>query len=320
MAVKQRLQKEKSKCNLNTNTDISCSYSGSLRNYLRWAYSVAVDSSGSNFYAYNYRYLYRFAIGSNKCPSTGYSSRIYKSNWAHSFGMRFHPSNDNIFYATNYYGHKLQKITLNTAKTAYDSISSVGRCCNGSSSSSNVRMFYPRAIAIDSTNSRIAVADYYKNSIQFFDFNLGFIKEIGGSAGTRMTGAHEAIKAIVTDSSLTAGVNFGFAYWASGSAGFRSWSGNITTGKANPCTSQNCLKVRAHKAGAARINTIISSVNPGGGTDALAWARIGEQYYLHSSLSPINKNLSCQNSYLLVIGDGSWYNHNRAKRKVFING
>ena len=26
----------------------------------------------------------------------------------------------------------------------------------------------------------------------------------------RMTGAHEAIKAIVTDSSLTAGVNFGF--------------------------------------------------------------------------------------------------------------
>ena len=131
-----------------------------------------------------------------------------------------------------------------------------------------------------------------------------------------MTGAHEAIKAIVTDSSLTGGVNFGFAYWASGSSGFRSWSGNITTGRANPCTGQNCLKVRAHKQGASRINQIISSVNPGGGTDAMAWARIGQQYYLHGSLSPIDKNLSCQNSYLLVIGDGGWGNHNRAKSVV----
>ena len=48
----------------------------------------------------------------------------------------------------------------------------------------------------------------------------------------------------------------------------------------------------------------------------MAWARIGQQYYLHSSLSPIDKNLSCQNSYLLVIGDGSWYNHNSAKSVV----
>ena len=37
---------------------------------------------------------------------------------------------------------------------------------------------------------------------------------------------------------------------------------------------------------------------------------------MHSRYSPIDKNLSCQNSYLLVIGDGQWSNHTRAKSVV----
>ena len=120
-----------------------------------------------------------------------------------------------------------------------------------------------------------------------------------------MTGAHEAIQSIVTDSSLSAGVNFGFGYWSwdNSGSGFRSWSGNITTGTASPCTSRACIKVRAHKQGASRINQIISSVSPGGGTNADNWAKQAEEYYLHSTLSPIDKNLSCLNSYILVLGD-----------------
>ena len=35
-----------------------------------------------------------------------------------------------------------------------------------------------------------------------------------------------------------------------------------------------------HKQGSSRINQIISTVNPGGGTDAMAWARIASEYYL----------------------------------------
>ena len=37
---------------------------------------------------------------------------------------------------------------------------------------------------------------------------------------------------------------------------------------------------------------------------------------MHSTLSPIDKNLTCQNSYVLVIGDGDWWNHNGAARRV----
>ncbi|SVC02264.1 uncharacterized protein METZ01_LOCUS255118, partial [marine metagenome] len=301
--------------NLSTNTNISCTASGNLW-YIRNAYGTAVDPSASNIYVQYSRYLYRFAIQGNYCPSTSYASRAYRYSWQYGFGMRFHPTDDSILYATSYYEHKLYKYTLSGQKNVFTSAQSVGRCCSGSSSSSNVIMYYPSGVAVDTANNRVIAVSYYKHSAQAFDLNLGFLKEIGGSAGTRMTGAHEAIKAIVTDSSLTAGVNFGFAYWASGSSGFKSWSGNITTGKAKPCTSQNCLKVRAHKQGASRINQIITSVNPGGGTDAMAWARIASQYYLSNKYSPIDKNLDCQNSYVLVIGDGVWYNHSSAKGTV----
>ena len=302
--------------NLSTNTNISCSYSGDLRSQGRYAYGMAVDHNGANMYLQYYSNLYRFTIGSNKCPSTTKSFSTSSPVGYYSYGMKMHPTDDSILYATSYYSHRIYKIVLNSGKTGVQSSTYKGSCCTGTSTNSNVKMYYPRNIDIDATNNRIAVAEYNKNSIQIFDLNLGFIKEIGGSSGTRMSGAHEAIKAIVTDASLTSGVDFGFAYWSSGSSGFQSWSGNITTGTASPCTSQNCLKVRAHKGGAARINTIISSVNPGGGTDAMSWATIAQQYYGHSSLSPIDANLSCQNSYVLVIGDGDWYNHSSAKTAV----
>ena len=300
--------------NLSTNKNISCSYNYSSA--IRYAMGGSLDASGNNFYSYYYRYLYRFTRNSNGCVNVGsQSSRIYRSQWYYGLGLASHPTDDNILYGTSYYEHSLYKVTLNAAKTSA-TYSKVGRCCSGKSTATNVRMRYPRGVAVDNTNNRVFVADYYKSSVQAFDLNLGFLKEFGGSSGTRMSGAHEAIKAIVTDSSLTAGVNFGFAYWSSGGAGFSNWSGNITTGTASPCSSRACLKVRAHKQGASRINQIISSVSPGGGTRADDWARIGQQYYLHGTYSPIDKNLSCQNSYLLVIGDGDWWGHSSAQSIV----
>ena len=301
--------------NLSTNSNLSCGWSGNLKSYTDYG-SMAVDASGSNLYGFEFRYLYRFPIASNGCPNTNYSSRAYRSSIMYSFGMDSHPSDDSVLYMNSYYEHKTYKMTLNANKDAFSSVSTVGKCCNGASKAGSVRMYYPWGLSVDKTNNRVVSASYYKGSINVFDLDLGFLKEFGGSAGTRMTGAHEAIKAIVTDSSLTAGVDFGFAYWSSGGAGFRSWSGNITTGKATPCSSRACLKVRAHKQGASQINKIISSVIPGGGTNADDWAKIAQDYYLHGTYSPVDKKLTCQNSYLLVIGDGDWYNHNRAKSKV----
>ena len=304
--------------NLSTNTNISCSYSGNLRNNGIYSRAMTVDKSGSNMYIKNSQYTYRFPItASTKCPETNYQSRI-SDGTSRSYGMVAHPTDDRIIYYSDYYSHSIIKVTLWTNKNGVTSRASKGGCCRGGTTS-NPRLYYPRNVAIDATNNRVGIADYYNNGVKIYDLNLTALKSIGGSVSTRMTGAHEAIKAIVTDSSLTSGVNFGFGYWSSSwssGVGFRSWSGNITTGKATPCDSRACITVRAHKAGAARINSTVSSVSPGGGTNAADWAKQAKEYYLHSSLSPIDKNLTCQNSYVLVIGDGSWGGHSTAIRST----
>tara|TARA_B100001057_G_scaffold200015_1_gene200707 strand:- start:2427 stop:6530 length:4104 start_codon:yes stop_codon:yes gene_type:complete len=298
----------------NINRNINCDYS--YHYSIRSSWASTLDASGSNFYTYYNRNMFRFTVDSNGCVNVRNSvSTIRYNRLYYSYGLASHPTDDSIFYMSTWSRNQLCRLTLNASKNGGSS-NCVGRYGRNKATASNIQMYYPRTISVDSTNNRIILGQYYKNSIQAFDFNLGFLKEFGGSAGTRMTGAHEAIKAIVTDSSLTAGVNFGFAYWSSGGAGFRSWSGNITTGMATPCSSRACLRVRAHKQGASRINQIISSVNPGGGTRADDWARIGRDYYLNSTFTPIDGNLSCQNSYLLVIGDGDWWGHSSAQSIV----
>ena len=110
---------------------------------------MAVDASGNNLYGFEFRYIYRFPINqSNKCPSTGYASRI-RTNANYVFGADTHPSDDKILYINNYYSHRVEKITLNNSLNSIQSTSTAGRCCTGKSSSSNIRMYYPWGLSVD---------------------------------------------------------------------------------------------------------------------------------------------------------------------------
>ena len=99
----------------------------------------------------------------------------------------------------SYYEHGVYKVTLNTAKNGA-TFTKRGRCCRGTSSGSNTYFYYPYGLSVDTTNNRVLVANYSGSSVHALDLDLTYIKTFGGSSGTRMTGAHEAIKAIVTDS------------------------------------------------------------------------------------------------------------------------
>ena len=61
---------------------------------------------------------------------------------------------------------------------------------------------------------------------------------------------------------------------------------------------------------------MIQSVPASGGTDANAFASIAEQYFLHRTFSPRDPNLLCASNYIVVIGDGDWYNHAQAKAAI----
>ena len=304
--------------NLSNNASRTCSH-GNI-NLLRYTYAMATN--GNHLYTYYTRRsthkIARFnlaANGNNYCPQTN-NYTTTSINLGGVYGMTAHPSNAGELYLLSYTNSKLYKVTVNSNGTSHTLNWQKGtRRYNGTSSASALYFYYPLGLHFDDTNTRLIASGYNSSTVELLDSNGDWIKTIGGSPTTRMKAAHEAIKAIVTDSDLTSGVDFGLGIWSSGSSGFSSWSGNKTTGSSSPCTRFNCLKVQVHKDGAARINQIISSISASGGTDANAFMKIAQQYYNHS-ISPVDKNSPCQKSYVIVIGDGDWYNHSKAIQKA----
>ena len=145
------------------------------------------SSSGQSFYYPEGAYVSLKNIGSNE---------IWTLSWSYS---------------------RMKKIKVNNSGTGYSNLLTKGSRSSAASSASATYFYYPWGISVDSTNNRIITTGLNKATVQSFDMNGDWEKNFGGAPQTRMQAAHEAIKAIVTDASLTSGVNFGFAYWAHGS-------------------------------------------------------------------------------------------------------
>ena len=299
--------------NLANGSMSNCSYN----NNQRYAYGAAISNGKIVYSRSNYLYSYNLGTTGSRCQSTSQLGRIsYRAGYY--VGLQFNPNNNLELWTLSWSNSRMQKLTLNTNFTQIVSTSSYGSRSRANSSASSTYFYYPWGLGWDQANNRLLAADLNKGSVQVFNSSGTWVQNFGGAPTTRMQAAHAAIKSLVTDASLTSGVDYGFAYWAHGTAGFSRWNGNIKTGTGNatPCNSYNCLKVPIYKGGAAHIARIISSVNPGGGTDADAFMKIAQQYYLNGTYTPVDKNSPCQNSYVLVIGDGDWYNHSRALSKA----
>ena len=357
--------------NTSTNQTKVCSTSGTLNKVIANStiYSrirFTVDASG-NLVFQNFPTLYKFSRSGMNCPSNNpsYTNNRLVGQLGIPIAMAAHPSNENIIYIIN--RNEMIKVTLAGSGNSV-SKEVVGRYGNFNPSTYNptsksaIRFNSLRDIKIDHALNRIFVADVALRMVQTFDLDMNYHDHSGYSTRqSRMSGAHEAIQSLVTDSSLVSSVNFGFGYWShdtgnyiywsyyrynsnyvpcrtlvgnpswlttrhwlvrynrwcqkpSGGVGYTSW--NNSRNEANPCGNQNCLKIKVDRNGASRINSYIKNVRPGGGTDALTWAKIAEQYYNHSSDSPIDKNSPCQGSYVIVIGDGDMGNTSSAETKV----
>ena len=224
------------------------------------------------------------------------------------------------------YNDEFYKFTLNSSLTTASRVkANVGYSGTAASTTNPNRtnVDYPYGIDIDATNQRIHLVSRgcCKHAMHVIDYDMQFVKEITGGSGTsRMQGAVEAIQAIVTDSGLTSHVNFGFGVWSESGASFSGWNGDITNGTATPCGDKNCLKVRAHKGGAAKINTVAPTISANGAsTFSKSFADLGEDYFLHGSLSPVDTNLTCQNSHIIVIGDGDFTDQITSAKNIISN-
>ena len=153
-----------------------------------------------------------------------------------------HPTDSDILFWS---GARNNMITYNWGTNSFSTAGTFGR---GASTNSRIQLYYVQGLHVDYANNKIYLSQFYKHGTTILNLDGSFDKEFAASNRTRMTGAHEAIKAIVTDSSLTAGVNYGFGYWSySRRAGFRSWSGDITTGRANLALTRIVYKLEFTK-------------------------------------------------------------------------
>ncbi|MDC1003085.1 PilC/PilY family type IV pilus protein [Candidatus Pelagibacter sp.] len=300
--------------NLNSGTPskINCTYSGNLKNNGKKSdTSVAIDSSGENLYIHRETKLRRFAISAgDKCPNTSRGSQIDTpgANTVHGFG--FKPGSDTIVYLPEYMD-RFYQFTLNANRTSATRIQSNASYSSSPSTVSPNKMYvdYPYGLDIDSTNGRIfLISTGGKSAVHVTDYDMQFLKETG--SGSRMDGAKEAIKALVEDTSLTSHVSFGFGVWSSatGAVIYSGWDDkgtleNADDDEATPCAWNNCLKVRVNRDGAEQIIKKLPAVTTGGGTSPSSFARLAKEYLLHNT-SPIDDDLDCQNTHIVVIGDG----------------
>ena len=164
--------------------------------------------------------LYKFA-STGTCfesePSNTYTTSLNPIHTPSS--VVGHPTDENQFFLTDSIYHNLTKISVSGTTITIDA--SVGRSgsinanYNPTTNQNGIRFRNPYHIAIESSSSRIYVADERNRAVQSFDYNLNFKHDTGTSTSmSRMRGAQEAIQSIVTDSSLISSVNFGYGLWS----------------------------------------------------------------------------------------------------------
>ena len=291
---------------------ITCGYSGELLDDGKNAKSLAIDSSGSNLYFHRSGSLKRYEIQGDGCPSQSRSNSINTPGVNTNHGFIFKPGTDNIIYMPDY-DDQFYKFTLNIAKNGMASTEQADAGYSGNVVSTKIpnriNIDWPYAIDVNTTNNELHFVSRgcCKHSMHVINYDMQFQKESGGGQNlTRMNGAVQAIQAVVENSALSSHVNFGFGVWSESGASFTGWSGDITTGSPIPDHDKNSLKVRVHRQGAGRINTVAPTIVANGGTTfSKSFADLAEDYYL-GALSPIDPNLDCQNTHIVVIGDGAF--------------
>jgi len=331
-------------------------YFGSLGGVINRGWDLTVDNSGSFIYYIWRGNIYGYPLtksGDNYCPSS--TSWTKKYRWGNGNSRVRKASGidiardgaDNIMYVVSHTKNKIQKIEL-TSNTTLTSLAEAGRkkksnntADPGELAAASVNVWRPGTLYISS--SKIWITDL-KGSIQEFDedifessTNTSWQKEYGGAKVTRYEGAKQAILGVVSDTSLTSGANFGYGHWNSGESGgkkksarggwqchkrihncsyYRGWSGDHPDGKSSLCNRDSCLLVGVSPEGYTRIPAALETYGLAWGTDGNAFSDMALKYYTDPKVGIIDENLTCQLSYVIVIGDGAWMHKARTEGKI----
>ena len=169
-------------------------------------------------------------------------------------------------------------------------------------------------------------------------FDTAWQQQFGGLRISRLEGAKRAIVAVLSDTTLTSGANFGYGHWNSGEGDsgqydyphpiklpnkkakrgkgggychdndtrceyYGGWKGVHPSGTSKVCSVNSCLNVAISPEGASRAIPIVQRQGIEFGTDSEAFSQIAYEYFT-GPVSPHDPASDCQLNYVIVIGDG----------------
>ena len=271
--------------------------------------------------------------------------------------IEFSRDEDNVIYTTSIWQHGIQRLQVDPVNFTVSidvTLGTFGTGNEGSTSgglaAANVELSEPgRAssqnnvtnnISISADRDSILVGDrnafvqrFTKTKFTNANKDTAWHSQHFGKVKSKFEGAKDAIEAIVTDSSLTNGANFGFGHWNSGMFDrhgspqnwwyggevychhygdcqyYDGWTGTRATGKSNPCLGDYCIEVGVSPSGAERILDVLEDMGMRWGTDGNSFSQMAKDYFADTSISGLDEpmidpNLKCQLNYVIVISDG----------------
>ena len=322
-------------------------------------FGYGLSKDGNNLYCpSDGNWDYYINTPSNRVESPS-AQNTYTDDIKDIFAIKYSRNENNKIYTTSKNSHVLQKIEINHTNFTASLDITIGK--NGAGSifddkepgtvaAASVEFNMPgRASSsgfannLFASSSRVFVGD--RNSfIHKFDIDkltstdkdTAWRVRYGGAKVSKFEGAKDAIEAIVTDSALTSGANFGFGHWNSGTTDWRGnqawwgthrgggekychyvnacwymeggWDGDPVhpDGKSSPCLNDWCLNVGISAKGADEIVDILPTIGMAWGTDGNSFADMANHYFgnLKGDTPVINPDLPCQLNYVIVISDG----------------
>ena len=269
--------------------------------------------------------------------------------------IRFSRDENNVIYLTSRQEHSIQKFQIDPTALTISVDATLGGVGDsnegdpGSISAANVKLRHPgRAnstgniahnLHISSDRDSILVGDR-NNFVQKFSkskftadddkIDTAWQAQYFGDVLSRFEGAKKAIEAVVTDSSLTAGANFGLGHWNSGMYDKRGWpeqlweyggeynchffggceyytgwNGAYPEGTSNPCLGDYCLEVAVSATGKDKILEVLPSLQMEWGTDGDSFSQIAYDYFHDDpDTNVIDDTKPCKINYVIVISDG----------------
>ena len=292
--------------NFSTGNKYAISGTGSdLHTASKFVTAITADSNNDYLYVANSNdsKIWSFRV-TNGCVSET-KTAAFVNPCGESHGLVTDPNDATILYSAGTYTHEICKIKVSNGNI----VSLIDK--NGIADAfepsvpGKLYLMEPRSISFNQTDELI-VTNRGRLEVVILNKNLEFQRLFGLSGVSKLRGAVEAIKSVVSDSALTEGAQFGLGLWSHHStARYTGW--NTLRDQGIPCDTKNCLVVKIDDQGANKIYQYLQKpISLFRATHAHAFSRMADSYFNHPTDSPKDNSIPCQVNYVIVIGDGGW--------------